>query len=93
MPNYIVRWEMPIEASSPEAAAARALVVQRDPESIATVFDVQTEGGEIVRIDMDDENARDELQLAELEAEFEAAGGRGIDLAEEIDRLRAKLSK
>jgi hypothetical protein len=31
-------------------------------------------------------------QLAELEAQFDTAGGRGIDLAEQIDSLRAELS-
>jgi hypothetical protein len=31
------------------------------------------------------------VALDEAEAEFRAAGGRGVDLAEEIDWLRAKL--
>jgi hypothetical protein len=32
-----------------------------------------------------------EAELARLEAEFEAAGGRGVDLAEAIDALRLNL--
>lgn len=32
-------------------------------------------------------------RLAELEAEFEAAGGRGVELADEIDALRSELSE
>lgn len=38
--TYTVVWTIPIEASSPRAAAAKALVIQRDINSIATVFDV-----------------------------------------------------
>lgn len=41
MSTYIVRWEMEFEADSPEDAARQALRVHRDPESIATVFDVE----------------------------------------------------
>jgi len=36
--------------------------------------------------------AQDAARLAALEAEFEAAGGRGVELAEEIDALRRKRS-
>ncbi len=32
-------------------------------------------------------------RLASLEAEFAAAGGRGVDLAEQIDTLRAQLDQ
>lgn len=31
-------------------------------------------------------------QLAKLEAQFEAAGGRGVELADEIDELRRKIA-
>lgn len=33
------------------------------------------------------------LELTQLEAEFERAGGRGIELAERIDELRAELEE
>lgn len=36
-------------------------------------------------------NGDTDAKLADLEAEFDAAGGRGPDLADEIDRLRLKL--
>jgi len=42
--EYRVTWKIDIEADSPEEAAARALIVQRDPESIATVFEVRERG-------------------------------------------------
>lgn len=38
--NYAVRWEIDIVASSPEEAATQALRIQRDPESVATCFEV-----------------------------------------------------
>lgn len=38
--KYFVSWEIDIEAASAEAAALEALRIQRDPESIATVFHV-----------------------------------------------------
>lgn len=41
MSNYLVTWEIDGgDASSPLEAARYALAVQRDPESIATVFGV-----------------------------------------------------
>lgn len=40
---------------------------------------------------LDDETDQDVAALAKLEAEFEAAGGRGVDLAERIDTLRARI--
>lgn len=59
MPDYLVTWQIDIEADSPEEAAARALIVQRDAESTATVFDVEEKtwlGGLIrkpaVRVDL-----------------------------------------
>ena len=41
MPDYLVRWDIDIEATSPRDAAKKALEVQRDPKSIATVFFVR----------------------------------------------------
>jgi hypothetical protein len=42
MPEYQVVWRMDIEADSAEEAAEKALAVHRDPQSIATVFEVTT---------------------------------------------------
>jgi hypothetical protein len=36
----LVRWEINIDADSPREAAEFALEIQRDPSSIATVFNV-----------------------------------------------------
>jgi hypothetical protein len=35
---YLVTWSIMIEASSPRDAAEKALEIQRDPASLATVF-------------------------------------------------------
>lgn len=40
MKSYLVTWRIDIEADSPEEAAAQALIIQRDAESIATCFEV-----------------------------------------------------
>lgn len=70
MTEYRVRWEIDLEAESPRDAAEMALLIQRNPDAIATVFDVvelsprsligpdgeffTQDGGHQVRIDLDD---------------------------------------
>ena len=49
--NYYLTWSIEIEATSPKVAAEMALEIQRDPESIATVFMVSDENGAVVQID------------------------------------------
>jgi len=52
--TYVVTWEMDIEAETPEAAAAKALEIHRDPESVATFFavrEVDTDTAVIVDLD------------------------------------------
>ena len=39
--EFRVRWEIDIDADSPEAAARQALEIQRDPNSLATIFEVK----------------------------------------------------
>jgi len=41
MPKFRVMWGMEIDAPSPAHAAHEALKVQRDPNSIATVFAIE----------------------------------------------------
>lgn len=41
MPDYLVTWQINIEADDPEDAAIEAQRIQRNPESTATCFDVQ----------------------------------------------------
>ena len=41
MRTYTVNWTIDVEADSPREAAEMAFAVQRDEESIATVFEVQ----------------------------------------------------
>lgn len=52
--KYFVSWEIDIEAASAEAAALEALRIQRDPESIATVFHVIDEMGMDHEVDVAD---------------------------------------
>ena len=40
MTEYKVQWEIDIEAATPREAAEKALEIQRDPDSVATVFKV-----------------------------------------------------
>lgn len=41
MRTFLVYWEMDIEAETPVEAARKALAIHRDPDSIATVFEVR----------------------------------------------------
>lgn len=49
---YRVRWEIDLDADSAHAAATEALAIQRDSESIATVFDVREPNGNHLTIDL-----------------------------------------
>jgi hypothetical protein len=54
MSEYLVRWEIEVEANSPEEAAQEALEIQRDPFHEATAFEVRKSStGEIYQIDLD----------------------------------------
>ena len=69
MKTYRVSWESDIDADSPRGAAEKARAIQRDPESLATVFDViEMDGDTIQRIDL--EEAEDSLsaQMRNLDA-------------------------
>jgi hypothetical protein len=50
--SYRVRWEIDIDADTPQEAAQKALAIQRDPQSIANVFDVFDESGQVERVDI-----------------------------------------
>lgn len=53
MNRYRVTWVIDLEADTPQQAAERALAIQRNPESIATVFDVcDDDGTNPIRIDL-----------------------------------------
>ena len=51
--RYLVTWEIELDADDPRQAAADALRIQRDGESIATVFDVIEFGGDGVPMVVD----------------------------------------
>ena len=40
MADFRVAWEIDVEAETPRQAAEEALKIQRDPDSVATVFEV-----------------------------------------------------
>jgi len=50
--HFIVYWEIDADAATPKAAAEYALKVQRNPESIATVFDVFEDNHFKARVDL-----------------------------------------
>jgi len=60
MTQYLVRWEIDIEADGPQEAAEKALAIYRNPDSIATVFDVydQSRGGKIP-VDLTPDRSKD----------------------------------
>ena len=43
MPSYRVKWEIDIEADNAQSAAIEALLIQRNIDSIATVFEVSND--------------------------------------------------
>ena len=53
--DYLVIWEIDLKAESPREAAQQALEIQRDPESIATVFTVISEDFRAKKIDLMEE--------------------------------------
>lgn len=54
MTLYRVTWDIDVIADTAEEAARWALRIQRDPQSIATVFDVEGDDG-TVTIDLEDQ--------------------------------------
>jgi hypothetical protein len=51
---FHVTWEIDEYAENPVEAARKALGRQRNPDSIATVFDVTDEAGETTRVDLEE---------------------------------------
>lgn len=52
MPEYRVVWSIDLEADNPAGAALLALSIQRDPDSIATFFEVtDNREGDMVGVD------------------------------------------
>lgn len=56
MNSYFVQWFIDLDAASPEDAARKALAIQRDPTSLATVFSVieHDSDGTAVTVDLSD---------------------------------------
>lgn len=50
--EYTVTWTIELEADTPREAAEKALVIHRDPESIATVFSVRGDSVGLYEIDL-----------------------------------------
>jgi hypothetical protein len=54
MPTYRVKWTIDVDAESAKEAAEKALEIQRDKESTATVFSVSTKVETTEVIDLSD---------------------------------------
>ena len=54
MQHYRVTWGIDIDAETPRQAAEQALAIHRNPESIATIFDVWPDNDSPLRIDLSD---------------------------------------
>lgn len=52
MPLFRVEWSIDIEAPDAQQAVVEALRIQRNPESIATVFEVESASGDTTTIDL-----------------------------------------
>lgn len=52
--EYLVTWQIELTADSPREAAEEALRIHRNPDSIATVFEVRSEDGTSTTIDLDE---------------------------------------
>ena len=50
--EYHISWKIEVETESFEEAAQIALQIQRDPNSIATLFEVRDASGAIRELDM-----------------------------------------
>ncbi len=59
MNHYCISWTIDLEAETPEEAAEKALKIQRDPESIATVFEVTDDTGTTGAIDLEEEEGNE----------------------------------
>jgi len=55
MKEYKVIWEIDLWAENPEDAAKKALAVQRDPDSLATVFTVGNETIDLDEVEWDND--------------------------------------
>jgi len=51
--RYLVAWKIELSGRGPRRAAMEALRVQRDPGSIATVFEVTDRTGKSVMVDLE----------------------------------------
>jgi hypothetical protein len=59
---YFVSWDIDIEADSPKEAAQKARRIQRDLDSIATIFSVRDPRGEVTSVDLEDEEVDDDVE-------------------------------
>lgn len=57
MNEYKVVWQIDIDADSPEEAASKALIIQRDndPANTATIFDVYDGDGHRTEVDLNED--------------------------------------
>ena len=63
MQEYKVEWRIDINAESPEEAAFKALMINRDSDSIAVVYEVTDKFGVTTVVDLDNPDTLRELIL------------------------------
>lgn len=91
MPEFFVTWEIDVTADTPRAAAQEALAIQRNPDSIATVFYVTDDSGLTERIDLDEASrpvAQDKIRPS---ATLTASDCREIYYAVELKRMHVAV--
>ena len=94
--QYLISWFVDVEDDSPYEAARQALGMQRDPESIATIFTVRDKrSGESVCVDADSgEEYPSDDPCDPLLAALETIANYGACYADELQRIaRDALSR
>jgi len=88
MSEYRVKWDIDIYADTPREAAEKALEIQRDSSSTATVFRVFDEDGSITLADLaETEMTEPNYAKEQAKAQYESICGMVAALEVDYDRL------
>ncbi len=87
--EFRVRWEIDLDADSPEDAARQALAIQRDLNSLATIFEVKWRDPDNVYVDANGPRKRKNKLLVDAAAvKAEPPSGTG-DVTSHSERRQA----
>ena len=81
---YHVTWEIDIDAQDARSVAQMALDIQRDVNSLATVFKVTDTAGDTVCIDLSDKKMKPEEAVSELISLIESLQGESSVIDEDL---------